>query len=90
MRRPGGQASYFTEDLGGSVTLDMVYVPGGTFYMGSSDADAERFKKDVKRYCESCPVDEWARWETPQHQVALQEYYMGKYEVTQAQWQRRM
>ena len=29
------QAEYFTEDLGNNVTLDLVYIPGGTFTMGS-------------------------------------------------------
>jgi formylglycine-generating enzyme required for sulfatase activity len=32
----------FTEDLGNGVTLDMVYIPGGTFLMGSPKSEPER------------------------------------------------
>ena len=35
IKREPGQAEYFTEDLGNNVTLDMVYIPGGKFRMGS-------------------------------------------------------
>ncbi|MFB2769322.1 SUMF1/EgtB/PvdO family nonheme iron enzyme [Pelatocladus sp. BLCC-F211] len=35
------QAQYFTEDLGNSVTLDMVAIRGGTFTMGSPKTEAE-------------------------------------------------
>jgi len=31
----------FTEDLGNGVTLDMVYIPGGTFLMGSPESEPE-------------------------------------------------
>jgi serine/threonine protein kinase len=31
------KARHFTEDLGNGVTLDMVYIPGGSFAMGSPD-----------------------------------------------------
>ncbi|MDJ0728534.1 MAG: SUMF1/EgtB/PvdO family nonheme iron enzyme [Crocosphaera sp.] len=31
------EAQFFTEDLGNGVTLDMVYIPGGTFKMGSPE-----------------------------------------------------
>ncbi|MEC4806542.1 MAG: formylglycine-generating enzyme family protein [Jaaginema sp. PMC 1079.18] len=33
-KRPG-QASYFREDLGNGISLDMVYIPGGNFTMGA-------------------------------------------------------
>ena len=51
--------------------LDMVLVPAGRFMMGS-------------------PVDERGRWsdEGPQHDVTItQPFYLGKHEVTQAQWE---
>ncbi|CAD5980691.1 Formylglycine-generating enzyme [Planktothrix tepida] len=35
IKRETKQARYFIEDLGDGVTLDMVYIPGGTFLMGS-------------------------------------------------------
>ncbi|PSB03519.1 bifunctional serine/threonine-protein kinase/formylglycine-generating enzyme family protein [Merismopedia glauca] len=62
------QAEYFTEDLGGGITLDMVSIPGGTFMMGS-------------------PAGEGYDHEKPQHQVTISPFFMGKFTVTQAQWQ---
>lgn len=44
--------------------LEMVYVEGGTFTMGSVDIKKAR----------------------PEHQVTLDSYYIGKYEVTQKLW----
>ena len=52
------------------IDFDMVYVPGGTFTMG---ATAEQ-------------GDEASDWEKTAHSVTLSGYYIGKYEVTQAQW----
>jgi formylglycine-generating enzyme required for sulfatase activity/serine/threonine protein kinase len=67
--RRQGQSRDFAEDLGGSVTLDMVEITGGTFVMGSPKSEANRFND-----------------EGPQHQVSLLSFYLGKFEVTQAQW----
>jgi formylglycine-generating enzyme required for sulfatase activity/uncharacterized protein with von Willebrand factor type A (vWA) domain len=41
IKREPKQARYFTEDLGDGVTLDMVYIPGGTFRMGSPGGDED-------------------------------------------------
>ena len=58
-------------DLGGGEKLEMVLVPAGEFLMGSPDAD------------DNAEADE-----KPQHQVRItQPFYLGKYKVTQAQWQ---
>ena len=75
-----GQASYFTEELGNGVTLDMVQIPGGTFLMGTEDAEVERL-------CKEYDFD-YFRDEQPQHQVTVQPFFMGKLPITQAQWQR--
>jgi formylglycine-generating enzyme required for sulfatase activity len=51
----------------------MVLIPAGTFMMGSLDSE--------KKY------DQYSN-EGPQHKVTIsKDFYMGKYEVTQAQWQ---
>ena len=63
------QARYFTEDLGNGVILDMVYIPGGKFTMGSQP-DEENSYND----------------ERPQHKVTVQPLFIGKFQVTQAQW----
>jgi formylglycine-generating enzyme required for sulfatase activity len=49
---------------------EMVFVEGGTFTMGCASEQGEDCFDDEK----------------PAHQVTLSNYYIGKYEVTQAQW----
>lgn len=54
-----------------SICIDMVRVEAGTFMMGATPEMEE-------------PYD----WEKPPHQVTLtDDFYIGKYEVTQALWQ---
>ena len=66
------QAGYFVEPLGNGIDLEMVYIPGGTFMMGSPE--------DEKK-------SDWSRGkEVPQHQVSVEPFYLGKFQVTQAQW----
>ena len=62
--------SSFTEDLGNGVKLEMIAIPGGTFWMGSPANEAERDDH-----------------ESPQHQVTVPSFFMGKYPLTQAQYQ---
>ena len=62
--------SSFTEDLGKGVKLEMIAIPGGTFWMGSPENEAERHDG-----------------EGPQHQVTVPSFFMGKYPLTQAQYQ---
>jgi formylglycine-generating enzyme required for sulfatase activity len=59
-----------TVTLPGGVPLVMVRISAGTFEMGSPESERGRHSD-----------------EGPQHQVTIsQDYYLGKYEVTQAQW----
>ena len=61
-----------TLDLGGGVTMEFVYIKPGTFVMGGES------EKDGKFECV----------EVPKHEVTLTKgFYLGKYEVTQAQYQ---
>ncbi|GCL43458.1 bifunctional serine/threonine-protein kinase/formylglycine-generating enzyme family protein [Dolichospermum planctonicum] len=62
--------SSFTEDLGNGVKLEMIAIPGGTFWMGSPANEAKRHDD-----------------EGPQHQVTVPSFFMGKYPLTQAQYQ---
>ena len=50
---------------------NMVYVEGGTFMMGATFEQKDVAESDEK----------------PVHSVTLSNYYIGKYEVTQAEWQ---
>jgi eukaryotic-like serine/threonine-protein kinase len=68
MEREQKSALYFTEDLGGGVTLEMVEIPAGKFMMGSV---REELKPD----------------ELPEHRVVVPRFYLGRFTVTQAQWQ---
>ena len=53
------------------ITIGMVKVEAGTFMMGATSE-----------------MEDPLSWEKPVHQVTLtRDYYMGKYEVTQALWQ---
>jgi formylglycine-generating enzyme required for sulfatase activity len=54
-----------------SIGMEFVLIPAGTFMMGSPDSDTEAFAE-----------------EKPAHQVTIsQPFYLGKYPVTQAQWE---
>ncbi len=55
----------------GNFEMEMVYVEGGTFLMGATEEQGS----DANH------------WELPVHSVTLSDYYIGKYEVTQAQWE---
>ncbi len=63
----GKPGESFTDDLNG-VSLEMIFVPGGSFKMGSPKGDG--FDK-----------------EKPQHDVTVPGFYIGKYPITQAQWE---
>lgn len=69
--RGKGRARYYVEAIG-AVSLDMVEIPEGTFSMGSVPPRDESLL-DLKD-------------EQPLHRVTVKSYYLGKYEVTQAQW----
>ena len=71
--------SSFTETLPGNIKLEMVKIPAGSFLMGTEEAE-------VIRLCKEYETD-WYKWEMPQHRVNLQEFYLGKYPVTQEQYQ---
>ncbi|MBD2485593.1 formylglycine-generating enzyme family protein [Planktothrix sp. FACHB-1365] len=72
IKRETQQARYFTEDMGNGITLDMVYIPGGTFLMGSLETEKKYQNYDGR--------------EEPQHRVTIPPFFMAKYPITQAQW----
>lgn len=58
-------------DLPGGATMDFVWIEAGTFFMGSPLSESGRHSN-----------------EDPQHKVAISKgFYLGKYEVTQGQWE---
>lgn len=58
--------------------MEFVWVPGGCYQMGNSDGECDRHA--VHDSCDERPV----------HKVCVDGFWMGKYEVTQAEWQRVM
>src|SRR5262249_27050288 len=69
------------------ITLQMVSVPSGRFLMGTSPSEVDIVEREYMRYGVSEEdAKKYVGWEIPQHQVTVQPFFMGKYEVTQAKW----
>ena len=85
LARETKQARSFTEDLGNGVTLEMIEIPSGELMMGSTDAEVQTAWAEAKRYDKYAPL-EWFSRETPRHRVTLPTFFMGRFEVTRAQW----
>jgi eukaryotic-like serine/threonine-protein kinase len=75
--RTNKQAFYYTEQLGNEITLELVYIPAGSFLMGSPPG--HRFNWSDGRPHWSCGY--------PQHLVNLPTFHMSKYPITQSQYQ---
>ncbi|MBV9928126.1 MAG: formylglycine-generating enzyme family protein [Acidobacteria bacterium] len=80
----------FSVDLGG-VTMEMVKVPQGAFYMGTPEADLRQVVLEYQKYCDDPACREAAERQVgsarPQHLVTVPAvFFIGKFEVTQAQW----
>jgi formylglycine-generating enzyme required for sulfatase activity len=58
-------------ETGGNVNIEMIFAKGGAFTMGCTSEQGGDCEND----------------ESPTHQVTVDDFYIGKYEVTQAQWQ---
>jgi formylglycine-generating enzyme required for sulfatase activity len=83
-RDESGMKPYTEVIPGTDVQFDMVPIPGGKFLMGASEEEFRRFnKKD--------PNDKFTKEkvydEGPQHEVAIDPFWMGKYEVTWAEFE---
>jgi formylglycine-generating enzyme required for sulfatase activity len=67
-KREAGPTPFYLEDLGDGVKLEMVFIRGGSFQMGSPRTEPERDESEI------------------QHPVKVSSFWMGRHEVTQAQW----
>jgi formylglycine-generating enzyme required for sulfatase activity len=67
---PVSQGMSAEERIIRNLVSNMVYVSGGTFTMGATSEQGSDADNDEK----------------PAHSVTLSSYYIGKYEVTQAEW----
>ena len=64
--------------LTGDTALVFVLLPGGSFWMGAQSDDPEAPNFDPQAQPEERPV----------HRIELAPFFLSKYEMTQAQWQR--
>jgi formylglycine-generating enzyme required for sulfatase activity len=64
------QSQYIVEELGNSVRLEMVLIPGGDFLMGSPGSERRLYPAE----------------ESPTHLVKVKPFLMGKHPITKAQW----
>lgn len=71
--------------LNDTIKLEMVYIPAGNFLMGSTEKEikylVEKYKEQAIRRADIAD-------EIPQHQVTIKQgFWMGKYEITNQQFQ---
>jgi formylglycine-generating enzyme required for sulfatase activity len=71
VKRQEKQGIGVIEELGIGVSLELMEIPGGKFLMGSPETE----------------LDILFRYESPQHPVTVSSFFMGKYPITQKQWQ---
>ncbi len=70
---------------------DMVKIPAGSFVMGSSEDEIRKIIRDLGHGEFGPDIQDihnirWFAAETPQHEVYVEEFYIDKYEVTNAQY----
>ena len=76
-------------DLGDGVTMELVLIPAGEFMMGSEHS-AKETADWAGKWDDGLTADKLTQ-EHPQHKVKIsQPFYMGKYEVTQEQYEKIM
>jgi formylglycine-generating enzyme required for sulfatase activity len=73
----------------GTDGMVMVYVPGGTFQMGSTDADVREALARCRESYRYCNLDFYGQ-EAPQHTVEVDGYWIDRTEVTHEQYFRCM
>ena len=74
-------------DLGDGVKLTMMLIPPGEFLMGSSPEEQARFLEEAEEAGDQGAIYRIPT-QGPLHRVRItRPFYLGKYEVTQAQWE---
>jgi formylglycine-generating enzyme required for sulfatase activity len=64
--------------------MEFVWIEGGCFAMGQSEGEKSQILKEVNKYVYQ---DQFLN-ELPQHKVCVDGFWMGKHEVTNAQYRR--
>ncbi|HEX4945654.1 MAG TPA: SUMF1/EgtB/PvdO family nonheme iron enzyme [Blastocatellia bacterium] len=74
-----------------SLGMEFAYVPAGSFLMGSTEEDIKRIVGAVGKSESDRASRDFYKNEVPQHRVTIsQPFYLGRYEVTQKQWEEVM
>ena len=79
----GNETTSYTETYAG-LNLEIVWIPGGTFQMGSRLSPEDM----VKRYHGKAGDEKYFTDDHPVHTVTLDGFWMGKFEVTNAQFRK--
>ncbi len=78
------------QTLTNSIGMEFVKIPVGAFMMGSTVAEQQEALQFVRQFRSTATLD-WFKFESPQRQVTIgSEFYLGKYEVTQAEYRKVM
>ena len=68
---------------------EMVLIPAGEFWMGSTAAEIDRFKQECQRSGDGAPrCRDWFDREQPRHRVVLDAFSIDRYEVTNSAFER--
>jgi formylglycine-generating enzyme required for sulfatase activity len=70
---------------GGTEGGSMALIPAGPFIMGSTNAEVEAAFAACQKIISNCPKELFER-ELPRHTVYLADYYIDKYEITNADY----
>ena len=62
--------------------LELLPIPRGTFWMGQTQAETQQLKKEGEE-----TYQQFFARELPRHQVTIPPFWMGRYPVTQAQYE---
>jgi formylglycine-generating enzyme required for sulfatase activity len=80
----------FNENLGKGIKLEMLHIPAGEFWMGSSDEEFSQFLSQAQHDLQwnDKQVEDFLKVydERPRHLVRIKAGYMSKYQITQSQY----
>lgn len=81
-RVPGASGRTITETLPGGAIMEFVWIAPGTFVMGTTEEQGQLLQS--KEFPEEWSFED----EQPAHEVTISKgFYLGKYEITQSQWE---
>ncbi|MBI1922720.1 formylglycine-generating enzyme family protein [Candidatus Poribacteria bacterium] len=86
---PQGGPGQLTERVSPTDGAKMVLIPAGEFWMGTDAKEIPQLVQWTKKYYSDAQASGF-EYETPRHKVYVDAFYIDKYEVTNAQYQKFM